>query len=184
MLSLLLNPLSWKTICIDDVVNDVCRSAQNTFPDHFTDQTNAKIYFFVVVNKNLLFEDSFSMQISGTRENGTEQDNHIFYVLHKMLETELDKNLDIAPVERFIRFEKIIHAKQIEWQKKIQQLAIPLFSELTLVMQAVMRNPRDTTIEFEAPLAYANQCIGWFRDRTTRGLWARHGGQISPEQIG
>jgi hypothetical protein len=176
MLSVLSIPFSyWITISTNGLVDNVCHIAENTFPDHFPDQTSAKIYFFVVVNKKLLFEDSFSILFSGNRNVRTGKDIDIA----KCECTQAEHNSQLGR----IKFEDIIDVKQFEWQKKIQELAIPLFSEISLVMQAVMRKPIGTTIEFQAPIVYVHQYIGWIRDCSSRGFWSRPSGQITPAQI-
>jgi hypothetical protein len=113
------------------MVNQLFR-ASVVFPIHFQDNTDAKIYFFVLVNKALLFEDSISLQISGD-----------------------------SPETRQAPFLAAIAHKWAIWHETVQNLVLTLGCEISLVMQGLKTKSNQAEDCFTPFAQSSRPSLGW-----------------------
>lgn len=118
----------WTHACADTMLDEVIFRARSQFPQSFHNETTAKIYFFVLINRQLLFRDEFESKFIG---NSMDERREFF-----------------AP--------KLV-AQQALWKEPINKLPIPLGSEVVFLMQGVAHVPEDVYQPWKVPLVESNR---------------------------
>lgn len=115
---------SWINSCTDCMVDEVVDGAIQQFPISFPDKTTAKIYFFVVVNREVLFQDDFQILLLGETFQARRE----------------------ASREEF-------QSKKNLWKARVTKLKIFLGSEVSFVMQGVAHTPGTPNDPWHIPVA-------------------------------
>jgi hypothetical protein len=129
MLSWFSNYLAnWTHSCTEYVLDEVVDNAIQEFPISFPDNTDAKIYLFIIVNKQLLSEDSCVISFLGKNFNDRR---------------EFSK--------------QAFYDKKAVWKQHVKELPIPFASQVTFLIQGIANTPATPKDPWHIPLANAQR---------------------------
>lgn len=134
----------WVDFQVNSMFDELVSLGLRQFPISFPSGTDAKIYLYVIVNKQILFGDAFKLRLEG--------------------ETSVDRRRRCGGF-----FEK----KKVAWKSRMGNFNIPIGSEVCFVMQGIAYTPNYLNAVWHQP-AVDTRCelTGWkLRKGTTNVYW-------------
>lgn len=119
---------SWVHSCAQYMLNQAVDNAVCNFPISFPDKTTAKIYLFVIVNKQLLFENDCQISFIGDNFNDRRESS-----------------------------KQAFYDKREFWKKQVDELDIPLGTEAIFIIQGIAHTPETSFNPWHIPITYSRR---------------------------